>query len=169
MCQIVWKKPTMRNWLPAIFFVLLLLGPYYAFQAAGAEDRIKRGRWSLVFFFTVTGALHLLAPERIVRLIPPLIPSSLAAISTTGILEWLSGLGIVVEGTRRLVGCCLIVLLVALLPVSFQDDVLRLSIAGAFSPLFLPVVGLLQLWLIWWIWNFTVHRHEEEVQIFSPS
>ncbi|MBA3533006.1 MAG: DoxX family protein [Ardenticatenales bacterium] len=113
--------------------------------------------WRIVLslFFIVAGANHFWNPRFYLRVMPPYIPYHEAAVSASGVLEILGGLGVLHPATRRLSGIGLILLLIAIFPVNVHMVLHRIPGINV-SPTVLWLRLPLQLLCIAWVWFHTL-------------
>ena len=64
-------------------------------------------RWVLAYIYVPFGVYHVLAPEKFLPIMPPIVPSPLLVVVLTGVCEILGGIGILLGWTRRPAGALL--------------------------------------------------------------
>jgi uncharacterized membrane protein len=145
-----------------LLLVLILLGPYALLWLAGAGspalrlDHRIRARVALSIFFAFTGIGHFIKTDALVSMMPAALPYRLELVYLTGIFELLGAAGIWVRQVRKLTGWCLIVMLVAFLPVNIYAALQRIGFGGhELGPLYLLARVPVQLLLIAWTWFAT--------------
>ena len=114
------------------------------------------GRFLLAAIFIGSGALHFLAPNPFLRIMPPNLPHPTALLSLSGAAELAGGLGLLVSRTRRAAAWGLVALLIAVWPANFymaMDHVSLPGLAGQSWAQWLRVP--LQIPLILWAWSYT--------------
>ena len=105
-------------------------------------------------FYVVAGTLHFIKPEIYVRIVPPYIPWHLSMVRSSGALEILGGLGLLIPRTRRAAAWALTALLVTVFPANIYVatnpfEAGAVSIAPAIRWGRLAVQPLLGIWLLW--------------------
>ena len=101
---------------------------------------------------TVAGILHFVATDAYVSIMPEPLHRELVYLS--GIIEVLSGLGLLWHKTREAAGICLIVLFLAVLPANINMAVHDIQPASFHVPAYLLWARLpFQLVLIYWAWR----------------
>jgi uncharacterized membrane protein len=99
------------------------------------------------------GVLHFAKPASYARIVPSYLPSPLALVHVSGVLEILGGLGLLMAATRRWAAWGLIALYIAVFPANVNMAVHRIGFDG---PSWLLWARLpLQAVLIAWAWWFT--------------
>ncbi len=111
----------------------------------------------IALLFATSGVLHLIKPQPFVRIMPPWLPSALALVLISGVIEIAGAAGILVPVTRVAAGWGLIALLLAVFPANVQ----MLLNARAAHASALWMAGLvarlpLQVLLILWIYRATI-------------
>jgi uncharacterized membrane protein len=138
-----------------LYLVLILIGPYVAVSLAGrfipalALTTRQRARVALSVFFAFTGIGHFIKTDELVAMMPSSVPYRVELVYLTGILELLGAIGIWIPRWRRLTGICLIVMLVAFLPVNIYAAIQRVDFGGhELGPVYLLARIPVQLLLI---------------------
>ena len=117
---------------------------------------------SSLFFFRVTlalvmvvaGALHFVATEAYVSIMPGYLPLHRELVYLSGIFEILFGLGLLWGKTRKLAGTFLVLLYIAVLPANVEMAVHDIQLASFRIPAFLLWVRLpFQFVFIYWAWR----------------
>ena len=127
-----------------------------------AFGRYKRPlRYAMALLYVLAGAMHFLAPEAYVRIVPPALPGRLAAVYLSGIAEIALGAGLLHPRTRRAAAWGLVGLLIAVFPanvymatsgVAFPGTPIgTVDPSGAVRWARLPA----QIVLIGWAWWYT--------------
>ena len=111
-------------------------------------------RWVLAVFFVAAGANHFRSPALYLGMMPPWLPWPVVLNAVAGVAEILGGLGLLYAPTRRLAGCGLIALLVAVFPanvhVALQGRMPGLDVSPLTLWLRLPFQALFIAW-VWWV------------------
>ena len=103
---------------------------------------------------TVAGILHFVATDAYVSIMPDYLPLHRELVYLSGIIEVLSGLGLLWHKTREAAGICLIVLFLAVLPANINMVVHDIQPASFHVPAYLLWARLpFQLVLIYWAWR----------------
>ena len=103
-------------------------------------------------WFFIGGTMHFARPDLFIKIVPPYIPFSLAAVHISGAFELLGAIGLWVKPIRSFAGYGLMLLTVAVTPA----NVYMLQHADLFSevPRWALIARLpfqlLLIWLIWW-------------------
>lgn len=102
-------------------------------------------------FFAAGFALHLAAPDALLKITPDWVPYPRAVVFITGVLELLGGAGLLIPQLRRLADVALALYVIAVWPANFKH---------AFEHIVLPPIPqswwyhaprlALQLVLAWW-------------------
>lgn len=145
-----------------LFLLLLLVAPYLILTLAG---RLKigpkiapatRARVGLTLFFLFTSLGHFVKTAEMASMVPPSIPYRVGLIYLTGIFELLGAIGVWIPRVMRLVGLCLILMLVGLLPANIYSAINRVEFGGhGAGPAYLLVRIPFQLFVIWWTYVAT--------------
>jgi uncharacterized membrane protein len=74
----------------------------------------------LAAMFVLTGVAHFAPPMRdsLVAIVPPSLPAPGALVSTTGVLELLGAIGLLLPATRVVAAACLLLLMLAMFPAN---------------------------------------------------
>lgn len=74
----------------------------------------------LAAMFVVTGAAHFVQPLRggLIAIVPPRLPAPGLLVTTTGTLEFLGVLGLIIPQTRMAAAICLLLLMLAMFPAN---------------------------------------------------
>jgi uncharacterized membrane protein len=145
-----------------LFLLLLLIGPYLVVTLLGrwfeaflfAPQTSARIGVTLFFLFTALG--HFIRTKQMAEMVPPAIPYRVNVIYLTGILELLGVVGIWIPQLTRLIGFCLILMLVCLLPANIYSALHRVDFGGHGSgPVYLLIRIPFQLLVILWTYFAT--------------
>lgn len=115
-------------------------------------------RWLLTLTMFSMGALHFIAGNLFVQMVPPSLPAPYALVWISGVFEALLALGLVFERTRQLAGWGLMALFVAVFPANIYMAMANLQMQGLPSWLIQPSQTALWLRLplqagfIFWAW-----------------
>ena len=109
--------------------------------------------YALIFLFT--GVLHLVRPETFVKVIPPIFPYPFAIAIASGLVELAFAAGFAMKRTRVLTAWCVIVFLIAILPVHVYMYLERKTIFKEFPTWALMARFPLQALLIAWAHRYT--------------
>jgi uncharacterized membrane protein len=118
---------------PAILLVVATL----VFRALGAlgvdlfRTWVDSARVALAMMFLLTATAHFnRMKEDLIRMVPPWVPNPRAVVFTTGLLEILGAVGLLVPATRRLAAWGLALMLIALFPANFNAARKNLTLRG---------------------------------------
>jgi uncharacterized membrane protein len=147
------------------FLLLVLVGPYLLLSAVnrwmpgGGIAPRTRARVGLSLFFLVTSSAHFTDTGGMAAMLPPFVPARTLIIHVTGVLEILGAIGVWVPGLTRLVGLCLILMLMGILPSNLYAAFARVPFGGhEMGPLYLLVRVPFQLLVIAWVYWSTDQR-----------
>jgi len=116
---------------------------------------------TLLFLFTASG--HFVQTAAMAEMLPPFVPYRVDIIYVTGVIELLGAIGLCIPRLRQLVGICLILMLIGVLPSNIYSAINRVPFGGhGAGPLYLLVRVPFQFFLIGWIYWFVVKRIEGE-------
>ena len=102
----------------------------------------------------VAGALHFIATDAYVSIMPDYLPLHRELVYLSGMFEILFGMGLVWHKTRELAGRCLILLYLAVLPANINMALHHIQPTGFHIPVFLLWARLpFQLVFIYWAWR----------------
>ena len=102
----------------------------------------------------VAGALHFVATDAYVSIMPDYLPLHRELVYLSGGFEILFGLGLLWRKTREAAGACLILLYLAVLPANLNMAVQDIQPASFHIPAFLLWARLpFQFVLIYWAWR----------------
>jgi uncharacterized membrane protein len=88
-------------------------------EGASAGRGSRRSRWALAAFFIGSGVNHFRSPRFYEAIVPPILQSERRrVVQVSGVAEIAGGAGVLLAGTRRLSGVCLIALLAAVFPAN---------------------------------------------------
>ena len=139
--------------------LIVLLATWLILRAVGALGVSALGAWSssacyaLAVMFVFTSLSHFTKMKHdFARMVPSVFPRPLLVIYTTGMLEFLGAVGLLIPRFRSLAAFCLIALLVAMFPANVKAARDHLSLGGkAATTLWLRApMQLLFIGLLWW-------------------
>jgi uncharacterized membrane protein len=111
------------------------------------------GRGALVIMFLFTGVSHFTSMKYdFAAMIPAPLPNDLWVIYLTGVLEIAGAIGLLIPRTRKLVGVCLAMYLVAVFPANVYAALNEVPLRGeAPAPLWVrTLMQLLYIGMVWW-------------------
>jgi uncharacterized membrane protein len=118
------------------------------------------GRIILALLFMGAGAMHFIAPQAYVGIMPPYLPAHLALVYVSGFFEMLGGAGLLGPADFRgfpaqsVAAWGLVALLIAVLPANVQMVIDHARFGSI--PLWALWLRLpLQIPMIWWAWVYT--------------
>lgn len=145
-----------------LFLLLLLVVPYLILTLATRLipsfniSRSTRARVGLTLFFLFTGVGHFIRTEEMAEMLPPSVPYRVGLIYITGILELMGAIGVWIPSLMKLVGLCLILMLIGILPANIYSALNRVDFGGHGSgPAYLLVRVPFQLFVICWTYFAT--------------
>jgi uncharacterized membrane protein len=113
-------------------------------------DTGRRSRGLLAAFFIAAGVNHFIQPRPYEKIVPPRLQDEAGrVVAISGVAELLGGIGVLLPGTRRLSGVCLIALLAAVFPSNLymaQEPKRFRSIPRWALYARLPLQPLMMLW-----------------------
>jgi len=140
-----------------LLLVLILVAPYAALSLLGLllpalrSDQRTRARVALSIFFALTGVGHFIKTDALVALMPASLPYRVELVYLTGVFELLGALGIWIRPVRKVTGWCLIIMLIAFLPVNIYAALQRVDFGGhELGPAYLLARVPVQMLLIAW-------------------
>jgi uncharacterized membrane protein len=122
-------------------------------------------RYLMAAFYIWAGINHFTRPDFFLRLMPPYIPWHAGLVALTGVLEIAFGVLVAIPRTARLAGWCIVLMLIAFLPVHVHMLV--------HSELY-PEAPLIALWLrfplqaiflLWAYWYTGRERDRDRVAV----
>jgi uncharacterized membrane protein len=140
--------------LVVLFGSLLVLRASGALGARPLQSWTASARGALAVMLLFTASAHFVPGLRadLVRMVPPAMGNAGAWVTITGLAEIAGAIGLLVPGTRRVAGLCLVLLMLALFPANVRAAREGLDIGGsAATPL--PLRAAMQvLFIAWTIW-----------------
>src|SRR5215831_8565183 len=141
----------------AIILTLLLV-PYLLLSLAGVPESV-RGRIGVALVFVFTGLGHFVRTSAMAQMLPNRVPMRVPIVHASGVFELLAAGAILIPRVSRLTGIVLCIFLLVILPSNIYAAFKRVDFGGhGAGPVYLLVRVPLQLFLIGWIWWFTVRR-----------
>lgn len=121
------------------------------------------GRVAMALMLIVAGIAHFVYYEPMVAMMPDFVPWKLEVVYLTGILEFMSAVGLLWERTAWLTSVMLAIFLVAILPANILGSIRGVNIPGAeYGVWYLLFRIPLQIFFIWWVWYFGIRIRERE-------
>ena len=115
-----------------------------------------RARIGLTLFFLFTGVGHFIRTEPMAAMLPPSIPYRVELIYLTGVFELLGAIGVWIPKLMRIIGVCLMVMMIAVLPANIYSAFNRVEFGGhEHGPVYLLWRVPFQLFVIAWIYFAT--------------
>lgn len=109
-------------------------------------------RWVAAALFIAAGLNHFRNPAFYASIVPPMFPSPRLLVMLSGVFEVAGGFGLLVPPLRRVAGCGLILLLIAVFPANIFMALSpeRFGIARWLLWLRLPLQLVFVAW-VWWV------------------
>ena len=153
----------------ALFLLALIAVVVIASLISAPGFRTARGRmrWAMAIGYVGFGFFHLVASDRFLPILPPLVPFPIAVILFTGVCEIVGGLGLLVPATRRWAGGALAVYAVCVFPANLYHAYGHVVVPGLPDGWWYHGPRLLaQPVFVWWAlyagevidWPFSPHR-----------
>ncbi len=155
---------------PAII-VSLLIFPWIVVTVMRRGERAMRsaGVLGVCLVFLFTGIGHFIKTEPMAQMLPGFVPLRTLLVIATGVLELLLAVLILLPAARRIIGLCLIVMLVLFLPANIYAAVERVPMGGhAWGPWYLAIRVPLQALLVGWTYYFAV-RPQGQLQLTGDA
>lgn len=105
---------------------------------------------------SIAGALHFIAPEPYLRMMPSFLPWHEALVAISGVFEILGGIGLLIPRVRWVAAVGLVALFIAVFPANINMAVNHISLdpAHPIAPWLLwarlPLQALF-IWVAWWL------------------
>jgi uncharacterized membrane protein len=148
-----------------LVLVLILVVPYVAVTLLGVfKPRLRlargtRARIALSIFFAFTGIGHFIKTDALAAMLPAAFPARATIVYFTGVAEILAAFALWNPRRRKLVGLCIIVMLLAFLPANIYAAFQRVPFGGhEAGPVYLLARVPVQLLLIVWTYLATEQR-----------
>ncbi len=119
--------------------------------AASFADPIFRGALATSVMFFIIGLSHFLKPAKLEAMIPENWPYKRTMNYISGAAEIAGGIGLLFQQTRFVAACCLIILLICILPANINVAFKKKNFYSISRPFFQPLY-------IAWIWWFCLHN-----------
>jgi uncharacterized membrane protein len=117
-------------------------------------DSSRCGRIALSAMLLLTGPSHFFMTADMVEMLPPWVPSRVAIVYATGVLEIMAAAGLLIARTARLTGWCLVAFFATVLPANVYAALHHTGVGGH-GPGYLWFRVPLQAAFILWAWWFT--------------
>ncbi len=144
--------------LISVFTLSLLL--FKAFT--GEWKYVISGNIAMCCMLLFTGVAHFVFTKGMVMMMPCFIPYKREMIYSTGVLEFLLGIGLVIQQTRHISSILIIIFFIVLLPANISAALRHLNIEkGDYSGPGLRYLWFripLQLIFILWVWLFNLQK-----------
>lgn len=142
-----------------VLMLLILTLPWlvsrFALRRRDADDLRGAAAMGLVLLFLFTASGHFLQAAPMVQMLPPWVPAREALVYATGVLEIAIALALFTRRFRLAGAWSAAAVLVGFFPANVYAALLHVPMGGhAWGPVYLLVRAPLQLFILWWIWNF---------------
>jgi uncharacterized membrane protein len=145
-----------------LFLFLLLVIPYLLLTLVdGWRSGFKirpstRARVGLSLFFIFTATGHFVKAEEMSQMLPPSVPYRLEIIYGTGVFELLGAIGVWIAPLMRLIGFCIILMLICFLPANIYSAMNHVHFGGhGEGPGYLLFRVPFQFFVMWWTYYAT--------------
>lgn len=136
--------------------LISLLVSYVALALFKIEKGL-RGRLSLAVLLIFTGIAHFYKTHEMTMMLPDFVSYKAEIVYTTGALELLGAIGILVPTVRSLAEIGLILMFVGFVPANVYATFKYVDFGGhAYGPKYLLFRIPLQLFFIWWTYRYTI-------------
>jgi uncharacterized membrane protein len=136
----------------------LLLLPYWLLLPWHVAESL-RGRIGVALVFGFTALGHFLKTAEMTQMLPAWVPLRVPLIQVSGVFELLAAVAILITPLARPTGVALCIFLLLILPSNVYAALQRVDFGGhGAGPMYLLVRVPLQLFLIGWIYWFTVRQ-----------
>lgn len=129
-----------------VFLLILIIAGVLQLAALTRLNPYKRFRdnlrLALGVSFIFTGVTHFLMPDMFLKMMPPILPWSLALVYISGVFEILGGIGLMPARTKVWAAAGLVLLLVAVFPANIYVALNNVQLGGVMSA---PVYQWLRL------------------------
>ncbi|MEN7547764.1 hypothetical protein AAG747_07585 [Rapidithrix thailandica] len=127
------------------------------------------GRIAMACMLLMTGISHFPMAEGMALMLPEWLPFKIEVVYTTGILEILSAIGLLMPSTQRLTGWMLIIFFFLIFPANILAALNHVNIQEANlngpGSAYLWFRVPLQVFFIGWVWYFTIKNPSGEVKL----
>jgi uncharacterized membrane protein len=139
--------------------LVVLLVSFVLLRGAGSIGVKRLSSWrnaglgALAIMFLVTSTAHFSGMKHdLAAMMPEPLPDGLWVIYLTGVFEIAGAVGLLIPRTRRLVGICLVLLLIAMFPANVNAALNGIPLGGeAPTPLWLRTpMQILFIAMVWW-------------------
>lgn len=114
------------------------------------------GRFALAVVFLLAGISHFIFTAKFVEMLPAFIPQREGIILTTGVLEILGAVGLMIPRFARVTGNALILFLVCVFPANVYSAFARVDMGGSIhGPIYLLFRIPLQMVFLLWAYRCT--------------
>lgn len=104
----------------------------------------------------IVGVLHFTSPEGFEKIVPDYLPYHLALVYTSGLLEILGGVGLLIFCVRHYAAWLLVILYIAVFPANLYQAVNNIPVASLpHDPSLIWLRLPFQAVLVTWAWWFT--------------
>lgn len=100
-------------------------------------------RWLLVAFYGGAGVLHLLATDKFLLIVPPIVPFARQVVQLTGICEIAGAVGLLVPSLRTIAGVMLALYAVCVFPANIKHAINGIDVPGLPTSLWYHIPRLL--------------------------
>jgi uncharacterized membrane protein len=125
-------------------------------------DRLQHSqetlRGILAVSMVIAGILHFVQPEPFIRIVPGFLPVPAVLVYTSGVIEILLGIGLLIPATQRFSAWGLVALFIAVYPANLNMAFNDIHIDGVpdgwwFQAIRLPFQFVLMAWAYWFTGN----------------
>ncbi|HHP7231405.1 MAG TPA: DoxX family protein [Xenococcaceae cyanobacterium] len=126
-------------------------------------DNKATWRGILAVSIMIAGVLHFVAPEPFIKIVPNLLPYPGALVYLSGLVEILSGIGLLIPSVSQIAAWTLVVLLIAVYPANINMAVNQIQIENIPNSIWFQAIRLpFQFVLIAWAWWYTRPEHTSD-------
>lgn len=134
-----------------LIMLALMISPWLALRSRNAAA------FGLGLLFIFTGVGHFVQTGPMAQMLPEFVPSRVALVYLTGILEFVIAAGFFVPATRRIAGWGAAAVLVLFFPANIYAAFAHVPVGGhAWGPVYLLIRAPLQAAIVAWAWWFTL-------------
>jgi uncharacterized membrane protein len=146
-----------------LIILLIVFGILYLLDRFALRGRIGlslAGRIAMAAMLIATGISHFTNAEQMVAMMPDFMPAKRELVYFTGACELVAVVGLIWNRTARLASILLIVFFVLVLPANIAGSLKSVNFGGMeYGPWYLLFRVPLQVFFIWWVWWFGIHRN----------